>query len=103
MRVVAATAVTTRGVKKGRIVDPEALQECVKIAVSRLREESGLEVKSLVVGLPGHAVNSEVSRGIRPMYPAGREVHEEDLLHVNEHSLQIRFPEGYELINTLAC
>ena len=67
VRVVAATAVTTRGVKKGRIVDPEALQECVKIAVSGLREESGLEVKSLVVGLPGHAVNSEVSRGIRPM------------------------------------
>jgi cell division protein FtsA len=103
VRVVAATAVTTRGVKKGRVVDPEALQECIKIAVSRLREESGLEVKSLVVGIPGHAVNSEVSRGIRPMYPPGREVHEEDLLHVNEHSLQIRFPEGFELLNTLAC
>jgi cell division protein FtsA len=103
LRVIAASAVGSRGVKKGRIVDPEALGECVRVAVNRLREESGSEIKSLTVAVPGHAVQSEFSRGIRPMYPQGREVHEEDLLHVNEHSLQFRFPEGYELLQTVAC
>ncbi len=101
--VVSAAAVATRGVKRGRITEPELLTECVRSAVGRVREETGGTVSRLTVGVHGHSVRSEQSRGIRPMYPSGKVVHEEDLLHVNEHSRQIVFPTGYELLQTLAC
>ncbi len=101
--VVSAAAVATRGVKRGRIMEPELLTECVRSAIGRVREETGGTVSHLTVGVPGHSVKSEQSRGIRPMYPPGKEIHQEDLLHVNEHSRQINFPTGYELLQTLAC
>ncbi len=103
VRIVSAAAVGTRGVKKGRIADPDQLGECIKIAVSRLREDTGAVASRLIVSVPGHLVVSEQSRGMRQMFPAGKQVHQEDLLLVNEHSLQIRFKEGYELLQTLAC
>lgn len=103
VRVVAAAAVGTRGVKKGRIVDVVQLGECVKVAVDRLREETGDTVSKISVSVPGHLVSSEQSRGIRQMFPAGKPVHQEDLLLVNEHSLQFRFKDGHELIQNLAC
>ncbi len=101
--VVSAAAVATRGVKRGRIVEPELVTECVRSAVGRVREETGGTVSRVTVGVPGHSVRSEQSRGIRPMYPPGKQIHQEDLLHVNEHSRQIVFPTGYELLQTLAC
>ena len=103
LHVVSAGAVTTRGVKKGRIVDPAQVADCVKAAVGRVREETGADVEEVIVGVSGLSINSECSRGIRPMYPPGKTVHEEDLLQVNEHSRQIRFEEGYELLQTLPC
>jgi cell division protein FtsA len=103
LTVVSAAAVATRGVKKGRILEPEAVAECAKAAIAKVREETGKPVDRLVVAAPGSMVKSEQSRGLRQMYPAGKEIHQEDLLHVNEHSRQIMFPPGYELLQTLAC
>jgi cell division protein FtsA len=103
LSVVSAAAVATRGVKRGRIVEPELVTECARSAIARVKEETGGTVGRVVVAVPGHSVKSEQSRGIRPMYPAGKEVHQEDLLQVNEHSRQITFPTGYEMLQTLAC
>lgn len=103
LSIVAAAAVATKGVKKGRITEPERVAECVKSAIAKVREETGKPVDRLIVAVPGAYVRSEQSRGLRQMYPAGKEIHEEDLLLVNEHSRQFQFQPGYELLQTLAC
>ena len=100
---VSAAAVATRGMKRGHTADADQVAECAKSAIARVREETGAKVDRLIVAVPGVSVKSEQSRGVRPMYPPGKQVHEEDLLHVNEHSRQIVFPTGYELLQTLAC
>jgi cell division protein FtsA len=103
LKVLSAGAVATRGVKKGRFVDPAQVGECVKAAVARVREETGTVSDQIVVAVPGPTVRSEHSRGVRPMYPPGKAIHQEDLLQVNEHSRQLRLPEGHEVLQALPC
>ncbi|MCH8979891.1 MAG: cell division protein FtsA [Armatimonadetes bacterium] len=103
LRVVSAAAVASRGVRAGRVKDVEQLAECIKIAVSRAQETTDARIGQVVVGVPGPSVRSARGTGVRPMFPAGKEVHEEDLLQVNEHSRQIGFVEGYELVQALPC
>ena len=103
LKVVSAAAVVSRGVKKGRVAEPELVAECLRIAIGRVKDETGKTVDRVLVGVPGRTVRSELSRGVRPMYPAGKEVHQEDLLQVNEHSRQFRLQDGFELLQTLPC
>lgn len=103
IRVVSAAAVASRGVQTGRVRDVEQLAECIKTAVSRTQEQTEARIDQVVVGISGRSVRSVRGAGVLPMFPAGKKVHEEDLLQVNEHSRRVRFVEGYELIQALPC
>lgn len=103
LRVVSAAAVGTRGVKRGKVSDVESLNECVRIAVGRVREETGGDPDRIAIGVPGPSVRSEMSRGVRLMVPTGKSVLEEDMLQVNEHSRQVRFDVGIEILQALPC
>lgn len=103
LRVVSAAAVGTRGIKRGKVSNLESLNECVRIAVERVREETGVAPTRVVINVPGLSVKSEMSRGMRLLVPSGKEVHKEDMLQVNEHSRQVRFGSGFEILQALPC
>ncbi len=103
LRVISAAAVATRGIHRGRIKEASQVTECVKIALKKVEEHAGAPTGGVVFGVSGLALNSEQSRGLRMIYPAGKPVLQEDLLHANEHSRQFKFQDGYRLLQTYPC
>lgn len=103
LRVVSAAAVATRGIRRGRIKDPSLVADSVRIAIKKVEEIAGSVTGEIVVGVSGLALRSEQSRGVRMIYPAGKPVLQEDLLHVNEHSRQFKYQDGYRLLQTYPC
>ncbi len=98
LKLLGAAAVGTRGFARGSVTDLDELSKCLAVAFERLRQESKLELQPFFVSISGTSLHSETSRGVRPMYPSDKPVHQEDLLQVVNHSKQIKFEEGQALV-----
>ena len=58
IRVLASAEVASKGVRKAKVEDVEALSECVKLAVRELEDKTGNSVKQASIGIGGSHVKS---------------------------------------------
>lgn len=97
-----AASVSSRGVKKGVVVDRDLAAVAIDEATRKAQElRGGGEMGPLVVGLGGHYIQALTSQGFMPIYPSGRNVNREDVLHVINHSRQIPLGAGREQVCAL--
>lgn len=97
---VAATA-PAKGLRKGRIEDPDMAAVTIDELVRKTEHLGGREIRDLVVGLGGTHVQSASSQGFVPVFPPGRAINREDVLHVINHSRQIPVGADREQIHAL--
>lgn len=89
-----------RGMKKGMVVDVDALSASISSAVHKSERASGYEIGRAFVSLSAinaRGVNSSGVTGIS----GNREVDDSDILRVMEAARAVQLPHGHEILHTV--
>ena len=97
IRFLGAGEVESRGWIKGRIADPVAMSECVRMAAREAERNAQVPVEGVVAGLGGTAVAGSNGRGI---YEFGhpREIVEQDMGYAVERACRVRLEDDRVLL-----
>jgi cell division protein FtsA len=101
IRVVAASSVPCKGIKKGVVTDLDETARCIDAVLRRVREKLEGEVGGLVIGIGGQHIEGVNAQGFVPIYPRSRQITREDVLQVINHSRQHVLPPDREQIQSL--
>lgn len=61
--VLASYSVRTKGLKKGLIVEPNLVIDCIKEGINEINEMLGIEIKKVIVNVPDYNVNFKTVTG----------------------------------------
>jgi len=98
-RVLAGSFVPSQGVSRGAVTDTDEAAKAVSTAVAELEAKTSVAARELSVSVGGSHLRCTESRGVMPIYPAGRVLRAEDAMAVVQHSRQAILPPGREQLH----
>jgi cell division protein FtsA len=101
MKVQAIGIATSKGVKRGAIVDLAEVSGAIQLAIKRVESDLGQKVTDLLVNVGGTEVEGTVGQGLVPIFPRSRSITREDVLQVINHSRQIMLPPDREMVQSI--
>lgn len=101
LRILGVGEVASRGVRKGAIIDIERAAEAVAEAVDAAERIAGIPVDGAVVGLAGHHIASQNSRGVVAVAAGRREVRSADVGRAIEAARAVSVPSDREIVHVL--
>jgi len=101
INIVGVSAVDSRGVKKGQIVDLEEAVESTISSVEAAERMAGYNLDNAYVALGGAHVTSQNTRGVVAVSDPDGEISEDDVDRVIEAASAISLPGSRELIHVL--
>ena len=90
-----------KGVKKGAVVNLEAVTESIKKSVGEAEAMARCEVESVLVGLAGPHIKSFNSRGVTSIPTRTREINGEDVRRAIETARAVALSGDREIIHIL--
>jgi cell division protein FtsA len=101
VHVVGLGESTSRGLRKGVVVNLDATVDAVKSAVDEAELMAGVNVESAAVGIAGGHIRSFNSRGVIHVNGKDRTVTTEDLRRVMEAARAVSIPQDREILHVL--
>ena len=92
LNIVGLGQARSRGVRKGEIVDPAAVEEDVRAAIVEAEQMADVEIRSVYLGVSGGHIRGFNNRGVHPVVSADREITEEDMQDVVKNAKTINLP-----------
>ncbi|MEH7333386.1 cell division protein FtsA [Neobacillus drentensis] len=86
LNIIGVGNVKSEGLRKGSIVDMDDTVHSIKRAIEQAERMVGMEIREVVVGIPGHHVMLQPCHGIVAVSGQNREITNEDVIRVIEAS-----------------
>lgn len=99
MRVIGAGVVPSVGMKKGGVVNLEALSKAIGLAKDKAERTSGYEITSALVSLSGSQIESMNSRGMAGV--TGRTIGYDDVTRSLDAARSLAIPFNRELVHVV--
>jgi cell division protein FtsA len=90
-----------RGVKRGVVTDLEETSSAIRQAMSTVKQMTGEDIGSIIVGISGGHVEGVNAQGFVPIHPRSRSITREDVLQVINHSRQLMISPDREQIQAI--
>lgn len=97
--VLASSCVPSSGVKRGLIVDKEAVSSAIKKSISEVESTIGIRIQEAIVTVPSNNRRLSVTSGSIKI--SGDKVTGEDISNVLGNSLIDKIDDGYELVTAI--
>src|SRR6266568_1316478 len=91
----------SKGIKKGSVVNLEAVAESIKTSVGEAEAMAGFEIETVYVGLAGPHIKSFNSRGVTSILTRMREISRDDVRRAIETARAIALSPDREIIHIL--
>ncbi len=91
----------SKGIKKGSVVNLEAVAESIKTSVGEAEAMAGCEIETVYVGLAGPHIKSFNSRGVTSILTRMREINRDDVRRAIETARAIALSPDREIIHIL--
>ena len=98
--VLASHSVKSKGVKKGLIVEPNLVIDCIKEGINEINGLLGIKIKKVIVNVPDYNVNFKVVTG-STMILENNTVTANDISRVIKDSIYNKIDDNYELVTML--
>lgn len=89
------------GVRKGMVMNIDQTVDAIKKAVEEAKNNSGVEIKSVVVGIAGQHIRSMQHRGQRTRQNTGDEISKQDVQELIDDMYKLVMQPGEEIIHVL--
>lgn len=99
--VIGVSSTTSRGIKKGAVVDIDQAVEAISSSLEAAERMAGTAVSSAFVGVNGSHIGSLNSKGVVAVGSGDGEIHEEDVTRATEAAQAISIPGSQEIIHVL--
>jgi cell division protein FtsA len=100
LRVLGVGESTSRGVRKGAVIDLDTAAESVAEAVDIAEQMAGVPIDSAVVGVAGGHITSQNSRGVVAVASRG-EVRDQDVHRAIEAARAVSVPSDRQIVHVL--
>ena len=100
LNIVGVGQAKSRGVRKGEIVDPAAVEEEVRNAIVEAEQMSDAEIRSVYLGISGAHIRGFSNRGVHPVVSADREITDEDMQDVLKNAKAVNLPQENHILQT---
>lgn len=101
INLIGVAATSSRGVKKGQIVDIESSVEAITESVESAERMAGYSISSAFVSMGGPQIESINSHAVVAVAQPGGEIKENDILRVNDAARAIALPSSREIIHVI--
>ncbi len=101
VNLIGVSAVNSRGVKKGQIVDIEEAVGAITESVEAAERMAGYSISSAYVSIGGPQIESINSHAVVAVAKAGEEISENDILRVNDAARAIALPSSKEILHVI--
>jgi cell division protein FtsA len=91
----------SRGVRKGEIINPEQIEEDLRMAIAEAEQMADVEIRSVYLGVTGSHIRSFHNRGVHPVVSADREISEDDVQDVIKNAKAINLPAENTVIHAV--
>ncbi len=86
LRVESVATTPCSAMKKGALVDAQEASRAIELVTGRVEKDTGRPIESLVVGFGGTQFECMNGQGLKIVIPKGRQVTNQDVLEVINHS-----------------
>ncbi|HYD35518.1 MAG TPA: cell division protein FtsA [Vitreimonas sp.] len=101
LRVVGASVVASRGLRKSTIVDLEQVLETITESLDGAERMAGFDVKSAFISVSGSHIASQNSKGVVAVAAPNQEIMREDVSRVIEAARAISLPSDREIVHVV--
>ncbi len=101
LRIIGVGVVPSAGVKKGLIVDLEAVVKAIEVAATKAEHTSGLTLEHTLVGVAGAHIISLNSRGTVSISRSSHVVQQDDVRRVVEAARTVALPHSHQIIHLI--
>lgn len=101
LNIVGVGQARSRGVRKGEITDPAAVEEDVRHAIVEAEQMADVEIRSVYLGVTGGHIRGFTNRGVHPIASADREITEEDVQDVIKNAKAINLPAQNHVVHAI--
>ncbi len=101
INLIGVAATTSKGVKKGQIVDIEEAVEAITESVESAERMAGYSISSAFVALGGPQIESTNSHAVVAVAEPEGEIKEGDILRVNDAARAIALPSSREILHVI--
>ncbi len=99
IRIVGATKVPSRGIKKGQIINIEEAVNSIIQAWEAAERMAGTSLNSASVNINGNHISSLNSKGVVAVYQPNVEITEEDVARVIEAARAVSLPSSQQILH----
>lgn len=97
-RTLAVSSVRSKGIKNGKIVDENLVQERIKLALDDIQKRIGIKIKKTIITIPAYNAECTLVHGNVPILNDEKMVTEKDILRVQNTVISGVMP-NMELVN----
>lgn len=101
IKILGVGQAPSRGVRKGEIIDFEAVQSCLAEAIRKAEDRSGVEVKEVFLAITGAHIESTNNRARVRVNDTRGEITEKDLAEVKELARGVEIPQSHAFIHSI--
>ena len=95
-------SVTSKGIKKGNVIDIDAAVEAISSSIERAERMAGVSVSSAFVSLNGSHIETLNSHGVVAVSPSqSSEISQEDVIRVIEAAQAVSLPSTREVVHVI--
>lgn len=101
MEIEALSVTSCKGLRRGEVVEFNAVASSVDVAIRRVQQELGRSISSLYVGIGGAKIDGVQAQGLKPIVPRSRQISHQDVMEVVNHSRAMVLPPDREQIQAI--
>jgi cell division protein FtsA len=101
MDIVGMGQAEARGLRRGVVVNTDAVTEAIRRAIEEAERMSGLDVQLVTINLSGEHLHGRASTGLAVIAGREREISEEDVERAVESASAIQLPPGWDIVDCL--
>ena len=101
LNILGVGQAVSRGVRKGEIINPKAVEEDLREALSEAEAMCNVEIRSVYLGVTGNHVQGFKNRGFHRVVSPDREIFQEDVVNVLENAKAINLPFENTVIHSI--
>jgi cell division protein FtsA len=101
LNIIGLGQATTRGVRKGEIVDTTSAEECVRQAIVEAEQMANVEIRNVYLGVTGAHIRGFNNRGVHRVLSADRDITDDDVEDVVKNAKTINLPAPNSIIHAV--
>lgn len=102
LNIIGVGNVKSQGLRKGSVVDIDETVHSIKKAVEQAERMIGMEIRQVIVGIPGIHVSLQPCHGVVAVSSQNREITNEDVVRVIDAAQVVSIPPEREIIGVVA-